>query len=239
MLEIHSLIKAYGSKVAVDNVSFKVKKGEIFALIGPNSSGKTTIVKTVVGLQLPSSGSVVVDGHDVVRESKEAKEFIGYIPDEPSVWPKMTGGEFLQFVRSLYKGSHKSHADINVLVDNFALNGLEDTEFESYSRGARQKFSIISALSHNPKLLVIDEPIVGLDPAGASYAKSLFVGYARDGGAVLLVTHTLSVAEEIADRIGVLKHGKLIAVGTLNELREASGLKEHATLEEIYTVLTK
>jgi ABC-2 type transport system ATP-binding protein len=238
MLHVHNLTKFFGDNKAVSSVSFEIKKGEIFALIGPNSSGKTTIVKSILGLIEPTHGTVTVLGHDVVKEGEKTKSHIGYIPDEPSIWSYMTGKEFLLMMQTFFKVPQtKREKKITELLPIFHLNGIENNYFDDYSRGNKQKFSILSAISHDPELLVIDEPIVGLDPEGAKIAKQLFVNHAKNGGSVLLVTHTLKVAEEIATKIGVLKYGELIAVGTLQELREKAKLGDAASLEEVYDTL--
>ncbi len=235
MLQVHNLSKNFGPKKAVNNVSFTIEKGEIFSLIGPNSSGKTTIVKSIIGLLQPTSGTISVNGHDVVRSPEKAKNDIGYIPDEPSVWNYMTGEEFLFFTQALYGIDEVTRkSTLPSLLETFNLSGLEKQYFEEYSRGNKQKFSILAAMSHAPQLLLIDEPIVGLDPTGAEIAKKMFVDYAKKGGSLLLVTHTLPVAEEISHKIGFLKDGLLQAVGTLQELRQKAGLSESATLEDIY-----
>lgn len=235
MLKVNKLTKYFGNNKAVDDVSFTVKKGEVFSLIGPNSSGKTTIVKTIAGLLHPTAGNIEVGGIDVIKDPEKVKAQIGYIPDEPSVWPFMTGEEFLYFTQSLFGIEEKVRlSSLPGLLSRFNLAGLEKQYFEEYSRGNKQKFSIIAAMSHQPKLLLVDEPIVGLDPTSAQIAKKMFVEFAKKGGAVLLVTHTLQVAEEISDRIGFLKKGKLIAVGSLAELRKKSGLKKSSSLEEVY-----
>ncbi len=238
MLKVHNLTKHFGEKKAVDGVSFEINKGEIFSLIGPNSSGKTTIVKSIVGLLQPTSGHITIDNHDISKSPEDAKREIGYIPDEPSVWPTMTGEEFLSFTQALFGVDEETRMKrLPELLSIFNLNGLEKQYFEEYSRGNKQKFSITSAISHTPKLLLIDEPIVGLDPTGAEIAKKMFTEYAKNGGSILLVTHTLPVAQEISDRIGFLKDGKLVTVGTLGELREKAGLGGEATLEDIYKKL--
>lgn len=235
MLSVNTLTKYFGDKKAVDGVSFTINKGEIFSLIGPNSSGKTTIVKSIVGLLQPTEGSVVVCGHDVTKHPEAAKAQIGYIPDEPSIWSHMTGEEFLFFTQALFGVEEKARVSgLPKLLSTFNLQGLEKQYFEEYSRGNKQKFSILAAMSHHPKVLLIDEPIVGLDPTGAEIAKNMFVDYAKNGGSVLLVTHTLPVAEAISDRIGFLKNGSLLAVGTLKELRTQAGLPVDASLEEVY-----
>lgn len=235
MLNVQNLTKHFGNTIAINDVSFTIKKGEIFSLIGPNSSGKTTIVKSILGLIQATSGSITVGGIDISKKPESAKAQIGYIPDEPSIWAYMTGEEFLYFTQALF-GSNEKHRveSLPKLLATFALEGLEKQYFEEYSRGNKQKFSITAAMSHNPKLLLVDEPIVGLDPTGAEIAKKIFVDYAKNGGSVLLVTHTLAVAEEISDRIGFLKNGKLLAVGTLPELRKKAELTENASLEDIY-----
>lgn len=238
MLTVHNLTKTFGSKKAVNNVSFTIKEGEIFSLIGPNSSGKTTIVKTITGLLAPTHGLITVDGHDVVKNPEKAKALTGYIPDEPSIWPRMTGEEFLYFTQALYGMDEMTKkAKLPALLETLKLSGLEKQYFEEYSRGNKQKFSITAAISHHPKLLVIDEPIVGLDPTGAEIAKKMFTDFAKNGGAVLLVTHTLPVAQEISDRIGFLKNGELVIAGTLEELREKAGLGHNADLNDIYKKL--
>jgi ABC-2 type transport system ATP-binding protein len=238
MLTVKNLTKKFGSITAVNNVSFTIKEGEIFSLIGPNSSGKSTIVKSIIGLLGIDTGSVSVNGHDLTKNTREAKQEIGYIPDEPSVWPQMTGEEFLYFTQALFGVDQKKRVEQTPrLLETLKLTGLEKQYFEEYSRGNKQKFSITAAMSHRPRLLLVDEPIVGLDPTGAEIAKKIFVDFAKEGGAVLLVTHTLSVAEEISHRIGFLKEGELQVVGTLVELREKSGLSESATLEAIYKKL--
>ena len=238
MLKVNNLTKFFGDNKAVNDVSFNIEKGEIFSLIGPNSSGKTTIVKSIVGLLQPSSGNITVGDYDVIKNPEQAKSQIGYIPDEPSIWPYMTGEEFLYFIQALFGVDEKTRlSGLPKLLEVFNLNGLEKQYFEDYSRGNKQKFSITAATSHQPKLLLIDEPIVGLDPTGAEIAKKMFVKYANDGGAILLVTHTLTVAEEISHRVGILKDGALTAIGTLSQLREKAGLDNDATLEEIYKKL--
>ena len=238
MLKVHNLVKHFGDNKAVKSVSFDIHEGEIFTLIGPNSSGKTTIVKNILGLLQPTSGEITVSNFDVTKMPVKTKSLTGYIPDEPSIWPMRTGEEFLNFTQALYGVKESTRKATNKkLLSLFNLEGLEKQSFDEYSRGNKQKFSIIAALSHNPKLLIIDEPIVGLDPTGAEIAKKLFVDFAKNGGSILLVTHTLPVAEEISSRIGILRDGTLIETGTMDELRNKAGLGHHANLDEIYKKL--
>lgn len=239
MLSIAHLTKRFGVQTAVSDVSLTINAGEIVALIGPNSSGKTTMVRSIVGLLYVDEGVITVDGKDVTEFPKETKSLVGYIPDEPSVWSGMTGEEFLHFTGALYGMNAVDRTSrIDELLPLFSLGDIKKEYFENYSRGNKQKFSIIAALLHNPKLLLVDEPIVGLDPESAVVAKMLFTEFAKNGGAVLLVTHTLPVAQEIAHRIGVVKAGTLLAVGTFNELLEQSNLKKTASLDMVYRALT-
>ena len=238
MLIVNNLTKKFGDNIAVNGVSFTINDGEIFSLIGPNSSGKTTIVKSIVGLLQPSEGSIMVGDFDVAKNPLESKSQIGYIPDEPSIWPYMTGEEFLYFTQALFGVDEMTRlSSLPGLLETFSLQGIEKQYFEEYSRGNKQKFSITAAMSHKPKLLLVDEPIVGLDPTGAEIAKKKFVEYAKNGGSMLLVTHTLPVAQEISHRIGILKNGSLVAIGTLQELRDKAGLGSDTSLEDIYKKL--
>jgi ABC-2 type transport system ATP-binding protein len=238
MLKIQNLSKKFGNKIALDSASLEVKPGEVFCLIGPNGAGKSTLVKIIAGLLQPTGGQVSVGGFDSGKEPEKAKAGLGYIPDEPTVWSAITGGEFLEIVGALYGVSPKERAErIPKLLSVFGLTGIDRDYFEDYSRGNKQKFSILAALLHQPKFLLVDEPIVGLDPTSAETAKAQFQEFAKNGGGVLMVTHTLSVAQAIAHRIGFLENGKLKAVGTMAELRTKAGLSDGASLEEVYKKL--
>jgi ABC-2 type transport system ATP-binding protein len=239
MLILDHVTKHYGEKTAVDDVSFSVAPGEVFSLIGSNGSGKTTLLKMVVGLLRPDQGIISVNQDDTVEEPLKTKSLIGYIPDEPAAWPGMTGEEFLHFVGALYGvDENRRKRKIRELLPLFRIDGSEMDDFDGYSRGNKQKFSILAALLHEPKLLLIDEPIVGLDPESALVAKDIFTGFAERGGSVLLVTHTLPVAETISDRIGILKHGKLIATGNLTDIRKRAHQDPSASLETLYNIIT-
>ncbi len=240
MLIVEHLSKRFGDLLAVDDVSFSVQPGDIYAMIGPNSSGKTTIIRSIVGLLAPDEGKISIGGMDVIESPKDTKGSIGYIPDEPSVWSGMTGEEFLHFSGALYgvPPAERSRR-IETLLPEFGLSEIRKGYFEDYSRGNKQKFSILAALLHEPKLLLVDEPIVGLDPESAIVAKRLFSTFASRGGAVVLVTHTLPVAEEIATRIGVMRKGRLLAEGDMRELVERSGAKPSSSLSDVYSALTR
>ena len=240
MLEIKHVSKKFGSKSALKKADFEIKKGEVFSLIGPNGSGKTTLVKIIAGLLQPTQGQVLINKKDIEKAPKEAKSQIGYIPDEPNVWSKITAEEFLHFVGALFEmPKTERNKAIKKALKIFDLSGLEKEYFEDLSRGNKQKFAILAAFLHNPKLLLIDEPIVGLDPKSAEIAEKQFAEFAKKGGSVLIVTHTLPVAQKISDRIGVLCRGELIEVGTFAELQKKAKLPKTASLEEVYKVFTK
>jgi ABC-2 type transport system ATP-binding protein len=239
MLILDHVTKRFGEKIAVDDVSFSVAPGEIFSLIGSNGSGKTTLIKMIVGLLRPDHGSIKVHENDTIHEPLKTKSLIGYIPDEPAAWPGMTGEEFLHFVGALYGVDEtKRKQKISELLPLFKIDGGETDNFDGYSRGNKQKFSILASLLHEPKLLLIDEPIVGLDPESAIVAKNIFTEFAKNGGSVLLVTHTLPVAETISNRIGILKHGKIASIGSLADIREHIHQSPSASLEAIYNIIT-
>ncbi|MEX0936181.1 MAG: ABC transporter ATP-binding protein [Gemmatimonadota bacterium] len=238
MLELEGLAKSYGSFAAVRGLDLSVKPGEIFGFLGPNGAGKTTTIRMVAGILQPSAGSVRLDGIDMSVEPERAKRRIGYIPDRPFLYEKLSGGEFLRFVAGLwgYEGPElESRADRFLAL--FSLTPWKDELIESYSHGMRQKLLISSALIHDPKLIVVDEPMVGLDPRSARILKDLLRAYVAQGGTVFLSTHTLEVAEVLCDRIAIIYEGEIIALGTMDELRsqaDAGG----ARLEEIFLKVT-
>lgn len=241
ILSVEGLTKKFGDAAAIKDIDLSLRGGEVFALIGPNGSGKTTLVKTIAGLLRPNQGRIAVNGVDVVRDPAKAKAFVGYVPDEPSAWAGMTGEEFLHFIGALWgmEDWKARAARVKELLAKFRLAGVEKGYFEDYSRGNKQKFTIMAALLHGPKLLLIDEPIVGLDPESAEIAKREFRAFADRGGAVLIVTHTLSVAEEIADVIGVLKEGELIAAAPFKELKRKAKVGAKADLGDVYRALAE
>jgi ABC-type multidrug transport system ATPase subunit len=238
ILRVEGVTKKFGETTAVNNISLALESGEVYALIGPNGSGKTTLVKTIAGLLRPNQGKITVDGVDVVADPAGAKAALGYIPDEPAAWAGMTGEEFLHFVGAIWSVPEAARKErIKKLLATFHLAGIEKGYFEDYSRGNKQKFTIMAGLLHEPKLLLIDEPIVGLDPESAEIAKRQFREFANRGGAVLIVTHTLNVAQEIADVIGVLKNGTLVASASFAALKKKAKLGARASLGDVYKVL--
>lgn len=238
MIRISGLTKQYGSLTAVDGLSLEVKRGEVYGFLGPNGAGKTTAIRVITGLIKPTSGSVVVAGHDILDKPEPAKRALGYIADEPHPYDKLTGREFLLTIGSLYglTASHRAKR-ADELMEFFSLEAWSDELTESYSHGMRQKIMIAAALLHDPEVLVADEPLVGLDPASARRLRELFRSYAKRGRTVLLATHILEIAERLCDRVGIMGRGKLIEEGTVAELRDR--LKAPGkNLEEIFLDLT-
>ncbi len=237
LIETQHLVKRYGTFPAVNDVSFQVYGGEIFGFLGPNGAGKTTTLKMVVGLLQPTSGKVMVGGYDVQAQPLQAKAASGYVPDEPNLYPKLSARELLRFVGDLYEMDRAQVARrIDELLKLFDLLQAGDDLIESYSHGMRQKAALAAALMHDPHVLVLDEPTVGLDPRSARLIKDILRQLADRGAAVILSTHILEIAERMCDRIGIINKGQLIAVGTMSELR---GLGTGATnLEDIFLQLT-
>jgi ABC-2 type transport system ATP-binding protein len=238
LIETRDLIKRYGDKVAVNNVSFDVYGGEVFGFLGPNGAGKTTTIKMIVGLLQPTSGTVKVAGYNVQTQSMLAKASCGYVPDTPNLYAKLTGRELLRFVSDLYNLDHSQVAHrIDELLRMFDLTTAADDTVDSYSHGMQQKTALAAALMHDPKVLVLDEPTVGLDPKSARLIKDILRQLADRGAAVMLSTHILEIAERMCDRIGIINKGQLIAVGSMAELRmlDKTGL---ASLEDIFLSLT-
>jgi ABC-2 type transport system ATP-binding protein len=237
MIELERVTKRFGELEAVRELSLRVERGEVFALLGPNGAGKTTTVKLIAGLLRPTAGVVRVSGFDVAREPLEVKRRLSYVPDQPYLYEKLTGREFLQFVGRLHRmNGAELERGIDQLLEFFDCAGYADELTESYSHGMKQRIVIASALLTNPEVLVIDEPMVGLDPRSARLVKDTFRDRAHDGVTVFMCTHMLSVAEELADRMGIVDRGRLIAWGTLAELRQ--GRPQAGSLEELYLGLT-
>jgi len=238
MFELRQVRKSYGSFEAVKGLDLRVRRGEIVGFLGPNGAGKTTTIRMVAGVLRPSSGRILVGGDDLAVRPEAAKSRVGYIPDRPYLYDKLSGGEFLRFVAGLWgREGDAVEARIDRLLELFQLAPWKDELIESYSHGMRQKILISSALIHQPELIVVDEPMVGLDPRSARLLKDLFRTFARDGGTVFLSTHTLEVAEALCDRIAIISGGNVIASGTMDELREQAHAGE-AHLEEIFLKVT-
>jgi len=238
LIETRSLVKRYGEKLAVNNVSFDVQGGEIFGFLGPNGAGKTTTIKMIVGLLQPTSGSVKVAGFDVQTQPLLAKAASGYVPDTPNLYAKLSGRELLRFVGDLYSLERGQTARrIDELLRALELTAAADDTIDSYSHGMQQKTSLAAALVHDPRVLVLAEPTVGLDPKSARLIKDILRQLAERGAAVMLSTHILEIAERMCDRIGIINKGELVAIGTMDELRHL-GRSGETSLEDIFLGLT-
>ncbi|MDH7503605.1 MAG: ABC transporter ATP-binding protein [Verrucomicrobiota bacterium] len=237
MIELINLVKKFGDLVAVNNVTLTVPRGEFFALLGPNAAGKTTTIKMIAGLMKPTSGSVRVSGHDVVQQPLEARRQLAYVPDFPFLYDKLTPWEFFRFIGQLFlMESARLERIARELSARFSLDPYLGNPIESLSHGTRQKVAIVSALLHEPSVFVLDEPMVGIDPQHARVLKDILKERSRAGTTVFISTHQLSVAEEMADRIGIMHEGRLIAVGTRDDLRRQSGTD--GALEQTFLALT-
>ena len=235
MIKVNDVSRYYGTRRAVDHLDLEVKPGELFAFLGPNGAGKTTTIKMICGLLAPTTGTVNIAG--LPAQSSEARRQLAYVPDQPYLYDKLTGREFLQFVVEMY-GIEKTHAKrrIEELIETFEMSDFVDDLCESYSHGMRQRVVFASSLVHDPRVLVVDEPLVGLDPRSGRIVKDLFLHQAKQGVAVLMSTHLLSIAEELADTIGIIHKGKLLAKGTLSELRQK--FQSEGSLEQMFLHLT-
>lgn len=236
MIQTHQLTRDFGSLRAVDHLDLNIPQGEFFAFLGPNGAGKTTTIKMLTGLLKPTEGSATIAGYDIQKEPEKAKSCIAYIPDFPFLYDKLTPNEFIRFVGELF---NISPADIHLrrqdLFDKLHLHSYANQYIENLSHGTRQRVVIASALLHNPEVIIIDEPMVGLDPTHARIVKDELKERSKNGCTIFLSTHTLSIAEEVADRIGIFNHGKLIALGTIEELRAKSS--QSGALETIFLTL--
>lgn len=237
MIKLENLSKQFEDIWAVKNINLEIKAGEVFAFLGPNGAGKTTTIKMIVGLLKPTEGKISVAGIDVQKDPFSAKKLIGYISDQPYLYEKLSGREFFYFYGELFGVPHNIIEEkLNYYFDLFGLLPVQDKLIENYSHGMRQKLSLSAALMHEPKVLIIDEPMVGLDPQSARLVKQIFRHQADKENSVFLSTHTLPVAEEVADRIGIINRGELLFVGTKDELRER--VKKDGTLEDLFLELT-
>ena len=238
MIRLEGLGKTFGAYAAVSDLNLEVKPGEIFGFLGPNGAGKTTTVKMMTGLLRPTAGRVLVGGRDMALDPIAAKRAMGLVPDEPFVYPKLTGAEYLRFIGELY-GVPLSVMSQRVpeLLEMFELSPWGGELLESYSHGMRQKLVLAGILIHEPKVLVLDEPLVGLDPKSARMAKDILLTLAKRGTTIFMCTHILEIAEKLCDRIGIMISGSLVALGTLDELRrKAQGAG--SDLEDVFLSLT-
>ena len=234
---IQKVTKCYGRKRAVDGISLDVRPGELFAFLGPNGAGKTTTIKMMSGLLRPDEGTIHICGHAMAADALTAKSKMSYVPDEPFLYEKLTAREFLRFVGQMYSLSDDvSDRRGGALMERLNITGFADQLAEGYSHGMKQKVVLAAALLHDPEVLIVDEPMVGLDPGGMRTVKDLFRERALAGKTVFMSTHTLDIAEAIADRIGIINQGQIVACGTLGELK-ARAAREHR-LEDIFLDVT-
>jgi ABC-2 type transport system ATP-binding protein len=239
MIELKNLTKRFGDIVAVHRLNLSVSEGEIFGFIGPNGAGKTTTLRMMGGVLAPTEGAVVIDGIDMAEEPEKAKKRIGFIPDRPFLYEKLTGMEFLRFTADLYDiGDGEFREKSEKILKQFSLYHWGDELVESYSHGMKQRLIISAAILHDPKVIVVDEPMVGLDPAGSRMVKNLFRNLAKEGTTIFMSTHTLGMAEDVCDRIGIIHKGSLIATGTTQELMRRAQVRE-GDLEEVFMILTE
>jgi ABC-2 type transport system ATP-binding protein len=239
MIQLKNLTKTFGEVVAVNRLNLSVSKGEIFGFIGPNGAGKTTTLRMMGGVLAPTEGYVIIDGVNMADEPEKAKRRIGFIPDRPFLYEKLTGMEFLRFTADLFGMKEGLFCEKSEeVLKQFSLYHWADALIESYSHGMKQRLIISAAILHYPKVIVVDEPMVGLDPAGMRMVKDLFRNLAKKGTAIFMSTHTLTVAEDVCDRIGIIHKGHLIATGTTEELRLRAQVQE-GDLEEVFLILTE
>ncbi len=239
MISIRNLTKRFGEKVAVDNLNLEVAGGELFSFLGPNGAGKTTTIKLMTGLLKPTSGEILIGGYDIQKDAINAKGLIGYIPDFPFLYEKLTAREFIEFIGMLYKmDSGEIDRSSKELFETFEMSSYVDNLIEDYSHGMKQRLVMCASLIHDPKLIIVDEPMVGLDPKSSRIVKQILKEKARGGVTVFLSTHTLSVAEELSDRVGIIHKGRLIALGSVDEIREMAHSSSN-TLEDVFLELTE
>jgi ABC-2 type transport system ATP-binding protein len=238
MIHLNRVTKRYGNKLAVQELTLEIPAGELFAFLGPNGAGKTTTIKMMCGLLFPTSGSVSIGGYDMARQGDLARQLIAYVPDQPYLYEKLTGREFLEFVAEMYGLPHDvARERIVEVIGMFQLEEFIDDLTERYSHGMRQRTVFASALVHQPRLLITDEPTVGLDPRSVRHLKDLLRQQADQGVTIFLSSHSLDVVEELADRIAIVEHGRLIACGTLEGLRRQASLD--GSLEEVFLKMTQ
>ncbi|MFD2445437.1 ABC transporter ATP-binding protein [Bacillus sp. CGMCC 1.16607] len=237
-IKVMNLSKSYGSFHAVKDVNLDIKKGELFCFLGPNGAGKTTTIKMMTGLLEPSNGLVEIDGTNIWKSPIEAKRKMAYVPDHPILYPKLTGREFLRFIGSVFQIDQSVFEErMEKYLSLFQLDSRADELIESYSHGMKQKINLCAAFIHQPDVLFLDEPTVGLDPKGAKTLKNLLQALCRQGMTVFMSTHILEIAEQMCDRVGIIKNGEIIAIGTMDELRKQDG-NDQSSLEDLFLELT-
>lgn len=237
MITFENLTKTYSGRKAVDNLNLEISRGTIFGFIGPNGAGKTTTIKMMAGVLKPTEGRILINGLDIAKEPSRAKMIIGFIPDRPFLYEKLSGKEFLMFKAGLYGIMGDAlHERIDGLLSLFELTDWADELIEAYSHGMKQRLVIASAMIHEPKVIIVDEPMVGLDPKGAKLVKDIFRGWAKDGATVFMSTHTLALAQEVCGEVAIVNKGRIVASGTSKELGRQAGIR--GNLERIFLKIT-
>lgn len=239
MIELQHLSKKFSKTVAVNDLTLNIQTGEVFGFIGPNGAGKTTTIKMMGGILEPSSGVILICGVNMKTEPERAKSKIGFIPDQPYLYEKLTGMEFLNFTADLYKMNNEAFIQkAQDKLDMFSLSDWSNELIEAYSHGMKQRLIMAAALLHDPEVIIVDEPMVGLDPAGIQMVKELFRNLAAEGVTIFMSTHSLNVAEDVCDRIGIINKGSLIVTGTIEDLRQHADVMD-AGLEQVFMRLTQ
>lgn len=237
MLVIKNLSKNFGTKKAVNNISFEVKSGEIFGFLGPNGAGKTTTIKMVVGILIQDAGNISVGGIDTIEDSIESKKKFAYIPDNPDLYENMTGIQYLNFIADVFDVSKEDREKrIDEYSEVFEIKDDLNLYISGYSHGMKQKLAIISALVHDPDLMILDEPMVGLDPKSAYNLKNIMRKRCEQGKSIFFSTHVMEVAEKMCDRVAIIKNGNIIAIGSIDEIKTNS---QNSSLEDIFLELTQ
>lgn len=238
MISIQNVTKHYGQKVAVDHLSLEIGSGEFFAVLGPNGAGKTTTIKMLAGLLRPTAGKLLVAGVNVQDDPIAAKRLCAYVPDQPFLYDKLSGIEFMNFIADLYEVQGAArHKEIERLIDLFGMKDFVRELTEAYSHGMKQRLVLAATLLHKPKVILVDEPLVGLDPHTARLVKQVFREQAQAGTSIFMSTHVLSVAEDFADRIGIMQQGKIVALGQMDDLRRQAQLE--GRLEDVFFKITE
>lgn len=238
MISLKNVSKYFGKKCAVRDLNLEVEPGEVFAFLGPNGAGKTTTIKMITGLLRPTEGAVSVCGYDVAKQAVLSKSTMSYVPDQPYLYDKLTGREFLKFIADLYRlEGDLAEFKVQQMVDTFELDEFADQLAESYSHGMKQRVVMAAAMLHDPRVLVIDEPMVGLDPRSSRAVMNIFRERSKAGTTIFMSTHTLSVAEDVADRVGIIDKGDLVALGTIDQLRIRSRVE--GRLEDVFLAITE
>jgi ABC-2 type transport system ATP-binding protein len=237
MITLENLTKVYSGITAVDDLNLRISQGTIFGFIGPNGAGKTTTIKMMAGILKPTKGRILINGLDIAREPSRVKMMIGFIPDRPFLYEKLSGKEFLKFKAGLYGITGDALDErIDGLLTTFELTQWADELIEAYSHGMKQRLVIASAMIHEPKVIIVDEPMVGLDPKGAKLVKDIFIEWAREGATVFMSTHTLSLAQEVCGEVAIVHRGRVVAAGTSEELGRQAGVT--GSLERIFLKIT-